>query len=111
MNIKNIMFSALMIGAAFTSSFAVAGVPPMTLDLEKAATVVVAGTGGAAALCVLGAQKGAAVGAVLGSAGGPIGTLVGGAVGIVVGGAAGAAAGYVGFVMTKAVYNEFKKSH
>ncbi|HSC25037.1 MAG TPA: hypothetical protein VLB80_02345 [Candidatus Babeliales bacterium] len=114
MNMKYIMLSAFMISAVFASSVMVAEVPLMSLDfLDKAASVIVVGTAGATAGCIVVGQKGAALGATygarLGSIAGPAGALAGGVIGVVGGGAVGAVAGYTGLVIFKALHNEIKK--
>ena len=103
------MLSACMLSAIFSSSVAVAGVPPMNLELEKVAAAGVVGTVGATLGGARGAAVGGAYGATLGAVAGPLGAVLGGMAGAVAGGAAGAATGYVGFVMIKALNNELKR--
>ena len=103
MNMKNMMF-ALIFGAAFSSSVAVAGVPRMDLAADETVVVLVTGSAGTAAAGLLGIQIGLAVG-------GPIGLVVGGAIGGAVGAAGGARVGLRALAVTKSLYNELKKQH
>jgi len=102
MNMKNMMF-ALIFGAAFSSSIAVAGVPRMDLEADEAVVALVTGSAGTAAAGLLGVQVGLAVG-------GPIGLVVGGAIGGAVGAAGGAKVGLRALVVTKSLYNKLTRS-
>ena len=105
MNIKNMLFAVLMMGAAFGSSVTVAAGWPQDMfeGADKAAAGLSGGFLGAGVGGTLG-FKGAIFGATLGWLGGPAGAVVGGAAGLAI----GAAGGFVTYVMLKALYNETK---
>jgi len=92
-----------MFGAAFGSSIAVAGVPPIDIEFDKIGVTIAGGSAGVALGGYLGAAKG---GAMLGGlVGGPLGAVAGAAVG----GVGGILVGWSGLVVFKAFHNELKR--
>jgi hypothetical protein len=102
MNIKNVLFSMLMLTCVSSPIFA-GGMPShQDGEVEKVVSAVVFGSAGLGA----GAYKGAAVGLV---AAGPLGAVACGAIGAGLGALGGATAGYFGFVVYSAVSKELKR--
>ncbi len=103
MKIKNIVFSALMIGAVSTDAMAFVS----QIDMDKMVVGLFSGTVGMTAGFILGAQKGYALGAKA-ALGSPASAAIGGLVGAVAGGMAGLATGELA-VNTAAVIKKWRE--